>query len=922
MRLRLFDSSARPKLSSLKQAAKVKLQLGDGRAMLTRRAAREVIDLTNETDQDEELPPPHRRRPSRLSPLAYRSRTSLRHGSESLPATDGDSSDSLAPAHAKHHVVTPQRSTQHDRLTLESDTTSGDSSDYSEAANALRTTIKAAEVSSKRIPSKGHNHATKPQRLSNTLQAPIRAQSTTIAKQVQLQPLEASACPYYDDPKFDVKMYRGPGYEQFPVVLGTVAGHKEICDRWDARTVRRSEHFAINSDKLLSNTSVSDVERADQCLIEVLEIFPNIEHKFVRELHQKAQLERPQAERPPSNPSPCSNMHVAEIAEMVTYPRQKVLKRKLSPPVSDDTGVTIKWNKEVLKDSAYLRDAIILLATEFAHIPTHYISSVVNQQQSLFDSFNHLTDLENKHDFRAGAKNAYRRLKLRRTNLERKYQKEPSQRRDGQIWVSLINELQAARQHQARELCRSKRQKILEEKEADNLALHIAQKAMVECRCCFDDKPINRTVTCEGDDMHFFCNDCVKRQAENQIGSMKFEMLCVDTGGCKARLSDERVAQALPLQLYDKLAYNQQQAEVSQAGIEGLESCPFCEFKAICDSIEFDSVFDCQNPECAVNSCRKCKEKAHLPKTCEEVRKARGLDARHRVEEARSEAMMRTCPKCKVKIIKEYGCNKMVCMNCRTVMCYVCQMDISGTGRADGYSHFHRSGAKCTLHDASEVDRHQQEADEAEKATIAKVKAEYDDIDEEALQIETGKQAKALKKMSVPKVAPPPQPGFGFGRLVNVLPIGGYPHEPQLPQHWAQPMAGFGNLQRPQFFENRYPGEQAPLLAIHGPDLHQDPNELIQDYMQPDFEQFGQLVGQAPGPADMLPVWAPDNQQGEQRRLNDLQQAHAAAVAAVQQQRAAQAQGRAHAEALQERATQYHDRANAWIQQQRADYYQ
>ena len=225
-------------------------------------------------------------------------------------------------------------------------------------------------------------------------------------------------------------------------------------------------------------------------------------------------------------------------------------------------------------------------------------------------------------------------------------------------------------------------------------------------------------------------------------------MKCVATSGCEAELSSEGISQAISLRLFDKLALNKQQAELLMAGIEGLEECPFCDFKAIYDSIEINTIFECQDPDCGKISCRKCKEVSHLPKTCEEVKHDKGLGARHKVEEARSEAMMRTCPKCKVKLIKEYGCNKMVCSNCRNIMCYVCQKDISkdGHSRGPGYDHFHRPGATCPLFDVPEVDRHQEEADAAEKAAIEKAKAEYEDLDEKELEIETGQAAKKSRR--------------------------------------------------------------------------------------------------------------------------------------------------------------------------------
>src|SRR5699024_6031984 len=122
------------------------------------------------------------------------------------------------------------------------------------------------------------------------------------------------------------------------------------------------------------------------------------------------------------------------------------------------------------------------------------------------------------------------------------------------------------------------------------------------------------------------------------------------------------------------------------AGIEGLHECPFCDFRAICPPVEEDREFRCFNPECEKVSCRLCNKPSHVPMTCGEARQDGHLSTRDQSEEAMSEALMRSCPKCKVKIIKENGCNKMQCTKCRTLMCYVCKKDITG----QGYNHFNQ----------------------------------------------------------------------------------------------------------------------------------------------------------------------------------------------------------------------------------------
>ena len=118
----------------------------------------------------------------------------------------------------------------------------------------------------------------------------------------------------------------------------------------------------------------------------------------------------------------------------------------------------------------------------------------------------------------------------------------------------------------------------------------------------------------------------------------------------------------------------QQQTDLREAEIEGLETCPFCEFAAIVPPAEVDKEFRCQRDECGATSCRLCRQHSHIPKTCAEYKKELGVDERHIIEEAMSEALLRRCPRCKVPIVKDGGCNKLVCSRCS---CYVC--DVCGT---------------------------------------------------------------------------------------------------------------------------------------------------------------------------------------------------------------------------------------------------
>lgn len=75
--------------------------------------------------------------------------------------------------------------------------------------------------------------------------------------------------------------------------------------------------------------------------------------------------------------------------------------------------------------------------------------------------------------------------------------------------------------------------------------------------------------------------------------------------------------------------------------------------------IEVNREFRCLRDDCGVVSCRACRKETHIPKTCEEAALDLGHSARHGIEEAMSEALIRKCNKCSTAFIKEHGCNKV-----------------------------------------------------------------------------------------------------------------------------------------------------------------------------------------------------------------------------------------------------------------------
>ncbi|WDK16935.1 RING finger protein [Colletotrichum graminicola] len=297
-----------------------------------------------------------------------------------------------------------------------------------------------------------------------------------------------------------------------------------------------------------------------------------------------------------------------------------------------------------------------------------------------------------------------------------------------------LQELQAARK------LRSKRIKAYLDsaQEKLNFAKALADGNVVECGCCFGELARNRAVCCQNlENPHLFCVDCARRAAEHAVGQSKYELICMSMDQCKAGFSREQRQKFLSDQLSAALDRIENAAILRMAGIENLETCPFCPYAAEYPPIDTNREFRCDNPDCRKVSCRHCKEDTHLPKTCEEAARDKDIGARHEIEEAMSAALIRKCNKCGTPFIKEMGCNKMACTaaNCRNIQCYVCS-------KSCDYSHFDdksRGGkvGNCPLFDVADVRvRHESEVKAAEDKARKKVLESNHRVDRDFLKFD------------------------------------------------------------------------------------------------------------------------------------------------------------------------------------------
>jgi TRIAD3 protein (E3 ubiquitin-protein ligase RNF216) len=220
--------------------------------------------------------------------------------------------------------------------------------------------------------------------------------------------------------------------------------------------------------------------------------------------------------------------------------------------------------------------------------------------------------------------------------------------------------------------------------------------AKYECGCCFEDTSINDLLQCNQG--HIFCKHCVARLIEVKIGEgaslIRIPCMKSDDPVCTADIPPSELRIGLSPELFEKYQLRLDRESIEKVLLDdssALEQCPFCDYVAeMLFSKEENRIFICENPSCKKESCRLCREPAHIPLRCDEVEKESDKNVRVQSEEKVTAAVIRECPVCKGKgvtsrFVKESGCNKMTCPKCASLICYQCEKKIDPK---IGYGHF------------------------------------------------------------------------------------------------------------------------------------------------------------------------------------------------------------------------------------------
>ena len=102
-------------------------------------------------------------------------------------------------------------------------------------------------------------------------------------------------------------------------------------------------------------------------------------------------------------------------------------------------------------------------------------------------------------------------------------------------------------------------------------------------------------------------HQCVTQYAETLLGEQNYKILCMDQSSCKEPFTEAELERVLPPRLLDLYYRIRQRKEIAAAGLDGLEDCPYCDFKYVIENPD-EKLFRCQNEECQAITCRFCKK--------------------------------------------------------------------------------------------------------------------------------------------------------------------------------------------------------------------------------------------------------------------------------------------------------------------------
>ncbi|GAB7362756.1 hypothetical protein MBLNU230_g3061t1 [Neophaeotheca triangularis] len=517
--------------------------------------------------------------------------------------------------------------------------------------------------------------------------------------------------------------------------LTTPVGEEDLTDNANAHFQESLDHGVATEMDRADHKHLNYT--VDTCLQTVMEMFPDILPKYVEELYNNyGGGEVGEGGLPPQE-------RAQRIAHKIAdregdYPKRETArsngkrKRADSPEASDFSEFTSRM-RGTLPLAA--KDTVrSILTASFPSLTVQCIKDTFAKQKQLFPTYVALSEIA-----AGSAKKGIHRTRdnhASHSGTAKQHASELASAAGPEIEKEYNAAVKAVQEAQEQRIAKQQKQKADDE----NKARAREENQLVECQACFEKEPMNRSIHCDGEQVHYICYDCAEIYVKTMVGDQSTRVFC-SGHGCGLKLATSQL-RLLPNQKdVERLENLLQEEELRNADIPGLEGCPFCSYQAILE--DGYNHFQCENPRCGELSCRICKKKSHIPLTCKEVADNNKVSLQNQIAEAMSSALIRNCNKCKTAFLKAEGCNKMACVKCGNLQCYVCSESIRD------YTHFDQrsrhpaprsedGNKKCAMYDVGgSVDHfHHNEVKKAEKKAREEALANNPELQDQDLRIE------------------------------------------------------------------------------------------------------------------------------------------------------------------------------------------
>ena len=201
----------------------------------------------------------------------------------------------------------------------------------------------------------------------------------------------------------------------------------------------------------------------------------------------------------------------------------------------------------------------------------------------------------------------------------------------------------------------------ISDKESSNKSSSInINKCLICAEKLSDNEKEDNSLSCS----HLICNSCYFLYLKEKINNNHIDKITCCQKDCKTILYNEFIKKKIQQdkELLDKYLKLKNRRQIMNN--HNTQLCPIAGCNSYAKKIDKNIFVKCidNNHE----FCFNCLKDWHIGKECDTKIENKSLDEYIKVND------VRRCPKCKIAIQKNEGCNHIICSNCKCEFCWLC----------------------------------------------------------------------------------------------------------------------------------------------------------------------------------------------------------------------------------------------------------